>query len=79
MSTVVDMYNIEHMENMLEIGRIIQYWLDTNKIEFYESKEMFGDALYWAKEFEDTMEEDKDYYTEIFLFTENKLREKFGG
>jgi hypothetical protein len=71
---------------MLEIGRHIQYCIDKNRIAFYESKEMFSDALCWAEKFEEyvnTLPEDYyetvgDYYTEIFLFTENKLKEKFG-
>jgi hypothetical protein len=76
---VVDMYNIGHMENMLEIGRIIQYHFDMDKLDFYESKEMFADALTWAVEFEETADLlNGDYYTEILLFTEKKLKEKFG-
>lgn len=79
MKQVVDMYNIGHMENMLEIGRIIQYHFDKDNLDFYESKEMFSDALRWAVEFEDQPHlMNGDYYTEILLFTEQKLKEKFG-
>lgn len=74
----VNMYSDMHMENMLEIGRIIQHCLDNNKIEFYESKELFDDALRWAVEFEEHADSSEDYYIDIYNFTMKKLEEKFG-
>ena len=74
----VTMYSEMHMENMLEIGRIIQHCFESERIEYYDSKEMYHDARRWAVEFEDVMAANDDYYLKIYEFTMVKLKEKFG-
>ena len=72
------MYNELHMENMLEIGRIVQCMFDEDELEHYDSKEVFIDALKWAQEFEEKYpEEYDDYYEKIEEFVRLKIRDKF--
>ena len=72
------MYNELHMENMLEIGRVIQSMFDEDKLEHYDSKEVFMDALSWAEEFEDQYDEGNDYYYDaIDEFVRQKIEDKF--
>lgn len=72
------MYSVLHMENMLEIGRCIQFLFDKKEIEHYDSKEVFDDALKWAEEFEEKCDfMDGDYYDLICEFVKEKLKEKF--
>ena len=72
------MYNELQMENMLEIGRIIQCMFDEDELEHYDSKEVFMDALKWAKEFEEEYAEDNDYYYDaIDEFVRQKIEDKF--
>ena len=71
------MYNELHMENMLEIGRVIQSMFDEDKLEHYDSKEVFLDALNWAQEFEEQYDEDDDYYDVIHKFVMKKVKDKY--
>lgn len=71
------MYSELHMENMLEIGRVIQFMVDEDKLEYYDSKEVFMDALNWAQEFEEQYDENGDYYDEIDEFVRQKIEDKF--
>lgn len=69
------MFKFNEMENMFEIGRIIQALIDKGYIKYCESKEASMDAMAWAIEFEEmTMSE--DYYFDIDMFVQKKCREK---
>lgn len=70
------MYNELHMEHMLEIGRVIQSMFDEDKLEHYDSKEVFMDALSWAQEFEEYYDENSYYYDAIDEFVRNKVKDK---
>ena len=70
------MFKYTEIENVFEIGRIVQALIDKGEIAYYESKEAFIDAVNWAMEFEDKYESTEDFYWDINVFTLNKLKEK---
>ena len=45
-------FTFGEVENIFEIGRIIQALISKGHIKYYESKEAFLDAVAWAIEFE---------------------------
>lgn len=69
-------FTFAEVENVFEIGRIIQALISKGHIKYYESKEAFLDALSWAIEFEREHKETEDYYFDIDMFIQKKLKEK---
>ena len=71
------MYSVNQMENIFEIGRIIQemwnYGIIDKKVE---SKELFNESLKWAEQFEVDLE--KDYYADLYEYVVQRCKEKFG-
>ena len=70
------MFKFNEIENVFEIGRIIQALLDKGQIKYYESKVAFIDAVNWAMEFEKTHADSEDFYWDIDMFVQKKCREK---
>lgn len=69
-------FTFAEMENVFEIGRIIQALISKGYIKYYESREAFLDALAWAIEFEREYSETTDYYFDIDMFIQRKIKEK---
>ena len=69
-------FTFGEVENIFEIGRIIQALINKGCIEYYDSKEAFLDALAWAIEFEREHENTEDYYFDIDVFIQKKVKEK---
>ena len=69
-------FTFSEVENVFEIGRIIQALISKGYIKYYESKEAFLDALSWAIEFEREHKDTEDYYYDIDMFIQKKLKEK---
>lgn len=69
-------FTFGEVENVFEIGRIIQALISKGRIKSYESKEAFLDALSWAIEFERDHKETEDYYFDIDMFVQKKIKEK---
>jgi len=71
------MYSEIHMENIFEIGRVIQeMWYYSMIDDKIDSKELFKASLEWAEQFE--ADPEKDYYEELYEFVVEKIKEKFG-
>ena len=71
------MYRKIHMENIFEIGRVIQeMWYYSMIDNSIDSKELFNASLEWAEQFE--ADPAKDYYEELYEFIVQKIKEKFG-
>ena len=69
-------FTLNEMENMFEIGRIIQALIDKGYIKYYESKEASMDAMVWAIEFEEKHANSEDFYWDIDMFVQQKCKEK---
>lgn len=69
-------FTFNETETIFEIGRIIQALISKGHIKCYESKEAFLDALSWAIEFEREHKDTEDYYFDIDMFIQKKLKEK---
>ena len=69
-------FTLNEMENMFEIGRIIQALIDNGYIKYYETKEASMDAMAWAIEFEREHRDTEDYLMDIDMFVQKKCREK---
>ena len=71
------MYSEIHMENIFEIGRVIQemwgYGMVDDQID---GKDFYKAALEWAEEFEADLE--KDYYEQLYEFVVKRVKERFG-
>jgi hypothetical protein len=71
-------FSIGEMENIFEIGRIIQFMLDKEMIDIDDSKNAFMYALNLAIEFEKEYSETEEYYSDIQEFVVEKLKAEFG-
>ena len=71
-------FNIQEIENMFEIGREIQYMIDHKTIEVEDSKEAYLFALQLAIEFEENFPETDDYYSDLYYFIVDKIKDRFG-
>ncbi len=71
-------YTIEEMENMFEIGRIIEHMIDNEEIEVEDSKHAFAFAWKLAVDFEKEYPDTEDYYNDIEEYVIDKILEEFG-
>lgn len=69
------MFKYTEIENVFEIGRIIQRLIDKGEIENYGNKTAFINAVNWAMEFEERHENTEDFYWDIWVFVQSKLKE----
>jgi hypothetical protein len=71
------MYTEKQMENMFEMGRVIQEMWSFNMVDNdIDGKEFYKAALEWAEEFE--ADPEKDYYEQLYEFVVKRVKEKFG-
>jgi hypothetical protein len=70
------MFKYTEIENVFEIGRIIQVLVDKGEIKGYGRKVAFIDAVNWAMEFEEKYADTEDFYLDIWVFVRDKLKEK---
>lgn len=71
------MYTEKQMENIFEIGRVIQeMWGFEMLNDEIDGKDLYKAALEWAEEFDPDPE--KDYYEQLYDFVVNRVKEKFG-
>lgn len=68
-------FSINEMENIFEIGRIIEARVSV--LTWEDSKDAFAFALKCAQEFEKEYPETEDYYGDIDEFMDKKFREAF--
>lgn len=73
-----EMFSIEEMENIFEIGRNMQAMEYNDEIETYDSKESFAFALKLALDFEKQNVDRDDYYNDLDAFVIEKLLEHYG-
>lgn len=71
-------FSMNEMENIFEIGRLIQQMIDKGTIEVLDSKDAFSYALQWAIEFEKQYPDTEEYYSDIEVFAVDKIQEQFG-
>ena len=72
-----NIFSIEEMENIFEIGRQIQCMIDAEHIEVEDSKDVFMFALGLAVEFEKQFDDTQDYYTDLYNYIVSKIFDKF--
>lgn len=70
-------FTLNEMENIFEIGRIIQMYDCENLIEIADSKDAFNFALQLAIDFEDTYQESGDYYSDLYEFVAGDIIKRF--
>ena len=75
---VMKAFSMNEMENIFEIGRIIQFMFDNGKIDVADSKNAFMYALNLAIEFEKAYPETEEYYSDIDKFVVEKIKAEFG-
>lgn len=68
-------FSINEMENIFEIGRIIE--ARASILPWEDSKDAFAFALKCAQEFEKEYPGTEDYYGDIDEFMDKKFREAF--
>lgn len=68
-------FSINEMENIFEIGRMIE--ARASILPWEDSKNAFAFALKCAQEFEKEYPETEDYYGDIDEFMDKKFREAF--
>ena len=73
-----NIFNVNEMENIFEIGRFIQRMIDSERINVEDSKEAFTFALHLAMEFEKEYPDTEDYYSDIEEFIAEKVIDVFG-
>lgn len=71
-------FTYHEMENIFEIGRVMQCMLEDEDIEIPDDKEAFLYALELAMEFEEKYPDTEEYYMDLDDFAEEKLKAKFG-
>lgn len=70
-------FTIEEMENIFEIGRVMQAMFSNDKIEIDDSKEAFTFALKLALEFEEKHPDSECYYLDLDEFVTEKILKTF--
>ena len=70
-------FSIGEMENIFEIGRLVQQMIDRGTIEVLDSKDAFSFALHLAIEFEKQHQDTEDYYCDIEVFAVDRIQEQF--
>ena len=71
-------FTMNEMENIFEIGRLIQLMIDRGTAEVADSKDAFSCALQWAMEFEKQYPDTEEYYSDIEVFIVDKIQDQFG-
>ena len=71
-------FTIEEMENCFEIGRHMQYMIDSGNIKVEDSKDAFMFALGLAIEFEKEHPDSEDYYGDLDEFMSKRILEEYG-
>ena len=71
-------FTMNEMENIFEIGRIMQLKADNEDIEILDDKGAFMYALELAMEFEEQHPDTEDYYEDFDNFVYEKIQAKFG-
>lgn len=71
-------FSMNEMENIFEIGRMIQLMIDEKSIEVLDSKNAFMYALKLAMEFEQSYPDTEEYYSDIEVFAAEKIKAEFG-
>jgi hypothetical protein len=71
-------FTIEEMENVFEIGRVMQAMFSNDKIEIEDSKDAFIFALQLAQDFEKEYPDTECYYLDLDEFVEEKIMKEFG-
>lgn len=71
-------FTINEMENIFEIGRVMQAMFSDDRIDIDDSKDAFMLALKLAMEFEEEYPEPECYYLDLDEFVEEKLMIEFG-
>ena len=71
-------FTLNEMENIFEIGRVMQAMFSDDRIEIDDSKEAFVFALKLAMEFEKEHSDTECYYLDLDDFVGEKIIEEFG-
>ena len=71
-------FSMNEMENIFEVGRMIQLMVNEGKIESLDSKNAFMYALSLAIEFDKEYPDTEDYYSDIEVFAAEKIKAEFG-
>ena len=71
-------FSMNEMENIFEVGRLIQLMIDRGTIEVLDSKDAFLYALQCAIEFDTQYPDTEEYYSDIEVFAVDKIQERFG-
>lgn len=70
-------FNLNEMENIFEIGRVMQAMFSNDEIEIEDSKEAFCFALKLALEFEERHPDSECYYLDLDEFVTDKILKEF--
>lgn len=70
-------FTIEEMENIFEIGRVMQAMFSNDEIEIEDSKAAFTFALKLALEFEEKHPDSECYYLDLDEFVTDKILKAF--
>lgn len=70
-------FTIEEMENIFEIGRVMQAMFSNDEIEIDDSKEAFTFALKLALEFKEKHPDSECYYLDLDEFVTEKILKAF--
>lgn len=73
----ITLYTFEELENVFEIGRLIQQMIENEKIDVEDSKDAFALAVQLATDFEEQYPVPDDYYMDLEEFVVDKIVEKF--
>ena len=71
-------FTLNEMENVFEIGRVMQAMFTDDRIEIEDSKEAFIFAAGLAVEFEKEHRNTECYYLDLDEFVEERIMKKFG-
>lgn len=71
-------FTMNEMENIFEIGRIMQALFSNDTIEIDDSKEAFVFALKLAMDFEEKHPDSECYYLDLDDFVTEKIVKEFG-
>ena len=70
-------FTLNEMENIFEIGRVMQAMFSDDRIEIDDSKEAFALALKLALEFEEKHPDSECYYLDLDDFVTEKILKAF--
>ena len=71
-------FSLNEMENIFEIGRVMQAMFTDDRIEIDDSKEAFNFAVGLALAFEKECPDTECYYLDLDEFAEEKIMKEFG-